>query len=191
MKKSIIPEGQVGDWKIEKFTVAEEEAKFNNIHATFSFSDRGRFIKAGEYTRLKRNGVVVMSDTPAELSDFKYFIHQAKGKILLNGLGLGCVLQNLLEKQDVTQIIVNEISEEVIQLVGKHFKDKRLTINHADAFIWRPPDGLHFNYIYHDIWDDLCADNLSEMKTLHRKYGKWTDNQFSWGRDYIEVYLRR
>jgi len=186
MEKSFIPEGQIGDWKVEKFEVTEEEAKFNNIRATFSFSDRGRFIKAGEYTRLKRNRVVVMSDTPAELDDFRYFIHQAKGKILLNGLGLGCILQNLLEKQDVTQIIVNEISEEVIQLVGKHFKDKRLTINHADAFTWKLPKGLRFDYVYHDIWDDICADNLPEMKKLHHRYGKWTDNQMSWCREYLE-----
>ena len=64
-----IPEGQSGDWKVEKFTVSEEEAKLNNLRAAFSFSDRGREIEPGEYTRLRRNGVVVLSDTPAEIRD--------------------------------------------------------------------------------------------------------------------------
>jgi len=186
MEKSFIPEGQNGDWKVEKFTITEEEAKFHNIRATFSFSERGRYIKAGEYTRLKRKGTIVMSDTPAELSDFSWFVYKAKGKILLNGLGLGCVLQSLLNKKEITQIVVNEISKEVIELVGNHFSDKRLTINHANAFEYKPPKELHFDYVYHDIWDDLCGDNLEGMKKLHRRYGKWTDNQMSWGREYIE-----
>jgi len=59
-----------------------------------------------------------------------------------------------------------------------------------NAFEWKPPKGFHLDYVYHDIWDDLCADNLEGMKKLHRKYGKWTDNQMSWGRKYIEGRLR-
>ena len=182
-----IPEGQSGDWKVEKFTVSEEEAKFHNMRAMFSFSDRGRPIKPGIYTRLMRDRTVVMSDTPAEITDHIWFIQDAIGNVLLNGLGLGVVLKGLLLKEEVEQVIINEISEDVIQLVSPSFKDKRVIINHADAFTWKPED-IRFNFIWHDIWDDICEDNLSEMKKLHRKYGHYLQKpsfQGSWGRDRI------
>lgn len=95
--KSIVPEGKSGDWKVEKFTVSEEEARFNNARAMFSFSSRGRFIEAGEYTRLMKENTVVMSDTPAELDDHRWFISHAHGNVLINGLGLGVVVQGLLD----------------------------------------------------------------------------------------------
>jgi len=185
-----IPERQSGDWKVEKFTVSEEEAKFHNMRATFSFSDRGRPIKPGTYTRLMRNRTVIMSDTPAEIGDHIWFMQDAIGNVLLNGLGLGVVLNGVLLKEEVEQVIVNEISEDVIQLIAHNFKDKRVTINHANAFTWKP-DSVRFNFIWHDIWDNICEDNLSEMKQLHRKYGHYLRKPYfqgSWGRDWIEAY---
>lgn len=180
-----IPDGQCGEWKVEKFTVSEEDAKFQNMRAMFSFSNRGRPIDPGIYTRLMRNGTVVMSDIPAEISDHLWFMQDAIGNVLLNGLGLGVVLGGVLLKEEVKRVIVNEISEDVIQLISPYFKDKRITINYTDAFTWKP-NGLKLNFVWHDIWDNICEDNLSEMKQLHRKYGHYLQEphfQGSWGRD--------
>ena len=179
-----IPEGQRGNWRIEKFTVSKKEADFQNMRASFSFSDRGQFIIAGEYTRLSCNASVVMSDTPSEISDHLRFIGQANGSILINGLGLGVVVKAILMKDNIEKIIVNELSEDVINLVGKYYADPRLTINHADAFTWNPK-GIRFNCIWHDIWTYISEDNLPEMKMLHRRYGHWLQKPFfqdSWGR---------
>ncbi len=75
-----IPEGKSGNWKVEKFTVSEDEAKFANMRASFSFSNRGQYIYAGECTRLMRGTSTIMSDTPSEISDHRYFMRVATGK---------------------------------------------------------------------------------------------------------------
>jgi len=183
-----IPEAQSGDWRVEKFTVSEEDAKLERIRAVFSFSNRGRGVPAGDYTRLCYNGAVVMSDTPDEIMDYRYFMNIATGNVLINGLGLGVVLKGVLFKDSVEKVIVNEISEDVIRLVVPSIKDERVTINHADAFIWKPDD-LRFNAVWHDIWDNICSDNLESMKCLHRKYGHYLQKpsyQGSWCRYLIE-----
>ena len=179
-----IPEGKSGNWKVEKFTVSEDEAKFANMRASFSFSNRGQYIYAGEYTRLMRGTSTIMSDTPSEISDHRYFMRVATGNVLLNGLGLGMVLQAILRKDDVEKVVVNEIDQDVINIVAPHYQDQRLVINHTDAFAWKP-NGIRFNSVWHDIWDNICEDNLSEMKQLHRRYGHWLQQpsfQGSWGR---------
>ena len=183
-----IPEGQSGDWKVEKFTVSKKDAEFFNLRAMISFSGGGRTIDPGTYTRLVRNRETIMSDTPAEIGDHLWFMQDAIGNVLLNGLGLGVVLSGVLLKDEVEKVVVNEISEDVIKLVAPHFKDDRITINHTDVFTWNP-NGMRFNFIWHDIWDNICEDNLKEMKLLHRKYGHYLQKphyQGSWCRDRVE-----
>lgn len=123
-----------------------------------------------------------MSNTPDEIRDFSHFTHIAKGSVLINGLGLGCVVKVLLDKPEITKITVIEKSEDVIKLVAPYFNDERLTIIHADAFEYKPNKGELFNFVWHDIWDHICADNLPEMATLHRKYGKKSEWQDSWAK---------
>jgi hypothetical protein len=31
--------------------------------------------------------------------------------------------------------------------------------------------GKRYDMVWHDIWDDICSDNLEGMAKLHRKYG--------------------
>jgi hypothetical protein len=180
-----IPEGESGGWKIEKFSVSEEEAKIFNIRASFSFTNRGQYIEPGDYTKLTYQGRVIMSDTPSEIRDHLWFINKANGNVLLNGLGLGVALQAVLQNEDVNKVVVNEISEDVIKLVSPSFKSDRLIINNIDAFKYKP-NGMRFDYIWHDIWADICKDNLLEMKALHRRYGHWLQGdkiQGSWRRE--------
>ena len=65
-------------------------------------------------------------------------------------------------------------------MVTPYIKDKRVTIINADAFEWKPPKDQRYDVVWHDIWDNICGDNLPEMTKLHRKYGKKTDWQGSW-----------
>ncbi|KKM07620.1 hypothetical protein LCGC14_1732060 [marine sediment metagenome] len=183
-----IPEGENGDWKITRFKVSEKDAKFHNLRCSISMggASRGRDIDAGDYTQLTRRGKLIMSDTPAEKEDHMEFICKAKGNVLINGLGMGWTIEVLLRLPQVTSITVIEISQDLIDLVGPHYhkKDKtgKLNIVCADAFEWKPPKGTRYNAVWHDIWDDICGDNLDSMKKLHRKYGRRTDWQGSWCR---------
>jgi len=193
-----VPEDMYGDWKVEKFTVEEDAAKLHNIRATFSFGGGGRTIEPGEYTRLVRNGTIVMSDTPAEIRDHLEFVRRARqgGHILINGLGLGWALEAILDAPKIETITVVEKSYEVVSLIAKHYEDKcpsdkKLWIIQDDALTYKAPKGKRYNAVWHDIWDYICADNLDDMKTLHRKYGRRCDWQGSWCRYQCEQANRR
>ena len=184
--KVSVPEGESGLWKVEQFTVSKEDASFERMRSLFR---GGRYVPEGTYTRLTRGGRVIMSDTPDEIRDHSYIIRNAKGHVLINGLGIGMVLQACLEKPRVTKVTVIEKSPDVIDLVAPHYRERygdKVEIIQADAFEWKPPKDVRYGAVWHDIWDNICGDNLPEMHKLHRKYGRRTDWQGSWGRELCE-----
>ena len=125
-----------------------------------------------------------MSDTPSEIRDHMEPILVAKGNVLIAGLGIGMVLQACLEKPEVKHVTVIELSPEVIELVGGHYKAKygdRLTIIQADIMEWKPPKGERWDVFWADIWDNKCGDNTDEMTKLNRRYGRRTDWKACWG----------
>lgn len=180
----IVPEGRCGDWAVERFTVSEQDVALENMRLAFRGQGR-RHIYPGTYTRLMYRSALVMSDTRAEKLDHLEAVRQARGEVLLNGLGLGMVLQAMLNKEEVSHATVIEKAEEVIRLCGTHHVGqygKRATIIHADALVWRCPRGKHYDVVWHDIWGNVCGDNYEAMKTLHRRYGRRCDWQGSWCR---------
>lgn len=171
MEKVNIPEMEKGEWKIRHFTVDQPD---------FHSMMRGRGVPFGEYTKASRNGTLVMSDTPAEMSDHRAAVRKATGSCLINGLGIGMVLKNILLKDDVTDVTVVEISQDLIDIVSPYYQDKRISFVCSSAFDYKPPKGKRYDMVWHDIWDYICEDNLKEMTNLHRKYGRRTDWQGSW-----------
>lgn len=177
-----VPDGGSGVWCVETFEVTEEGAQIHNLRERLNPQRGLRLIKPGTYKRLRRNGTVVMSNTPAEISDHRDFIRYAQRckTILINGLGLGVALKAILESDIPERIIVVEKYIDVLSLVGPSIKDDRVQFVHADAFEYKPPKGLRFDAVWHDIWDHICGDNLPEMAFLHRRYGHKTEWQGSW-----------
>jgi hypothetical protein len=186
--KCNIPNGKSGDYRVESFTISEKEADSFNLRQLFSMENRP--VTAGHYKRLKRNGTIVMSNTDAECWEFYHFVRVAEGDILINGLGLGLCVTELLKKDTVKSITVIEISKDVIKLVSSHIKDPRLTVICADALEWKAPVGKKYDYVWHDIWDNICLDNYDQMSTLHRRYGRRAGWQDSWARDRLKSMKR-
>lgn len=184
-----VPDGKKGNWEVSSFTITEEQAKFENMRAMFSSSSRP--IRPGNYKRLTRNGAVIMSNTPAEISDHMVFIRRCRnvgGRVLINGLGLGVALKAILESDKVESVDIVEVSKDVIDLVGPTYtQDPRVNIIHCDALQYKCPRN-DYTSVWHDIWDEICADNLESMKMLHRKYGHKTQWQGSWARSLCERY---
>lgn len=159
-KAEIIPEGWSGLWFIRKVTTLTNEAVDR---------DGRRFVLLpGTYTHLFRvtdstlhlnpPGEVVMEDTPGELKKHLSFMIQARGRILVTGLGLGCVVRGLLANRKVDHVTVIEKSEDVLKLVGPYMPlTERLTIVHEDAFKWVALNKTKFDYAWHDIWSDRDA----------------------------------
>ena len=145
---------------------------------------RRREVAPGTYTRLvhERRGVV-MSDTPAERRDHVEFVVRAKGHVLINGLGLGMCLAAVLARPEVVRATVVEADPDVVALVGPHYAgDPRVEIVRADAYEYRPPKGVRYGAVWHDIWDTITSENLPGMTRLHRKYGRRAEWQGSWAR---------
>lgn len=184
-----VPPGKRGDWIIERFEITEHDAMMGRIRAM----QHGRGAASpGTYTALKhtRRGLI-MSDTPDEMRDHYSIVLQARSHVLLNGLGIGMVLAAVLKRDGVDRVTVIEKETDVIALAGPHYQaDSRVEIICADAFSYQPPKGVRYGAVWHDIWDDLCADNLDGMTRLKRKYGRRADWQGCWGEHYIRRHCR-
>jgi len=184
-----VPIGKSEEWEVSEFIVSESEARMFNLRNSFHPGYGNRDIIPGTYKKLMYKGSIVMSNTPAEINDHRYFIHKAEGNILIAGLGLGVVLTGLLQKEEVKSITVIEKSIDVIKLVAPTFAtEKRVRIIKADIFEWKPPKNFKYDYIWHDIWNDICGDNVEGMKKLHRKFGRYGKWQGSWCRALCEMH---
>ncbi len=151
------------------------------------------WIDPGRYVRLyHRDRGVVMSNTPMEVRTNWEAYRKATGRVLLNGLGLGMLLEGILSKPDVTHVRVIEVDAQVIRLVAPHFaSDPRVQVVHANALEYRPARGERFDYAWHDIWDSISEDNLPVMATLGRRYNRRVAMaQGFWGRDIIRADVR-
>lgn len=187
-----VPEGESGSVKVQRFTVPKESLE--GLRLAF----QGRPVTPGDYTRLLRNGLVWMSDTPAEKRDHleaATAIRKHGGRVLIGGLGLGMILQVALREPTVSHIDVVELDPDVIKLIGPHYEamavefGKTLTIFEADLFAIRWPAGTRWNVAYFDVWADACTDNLDEMAKLRRSYGRRSDWCDCWGR--LDLLRRR
>lgn len=174
-----VPAGEKGSWVVEKFEITPEGAARFNLMERYNNHGLGyRGVEVGSYTRLCNKKIgwnhgLVMSDTPAEVSDHFRAIEKAEGQVLITGLGLGVVLNACLMNPKVEHCTVVEIEPDIIALVAPHYQKKwgdRLTIVNEDAFKYQPPKGIKYSMIWHDIWTDICADNYNDMKILKARY---------------------
>ena len=182
-----VPEGIIGDWRIEKFIVKDHDV------GRIRYQMEGRDCLPGTYTRLMHKSAFdpMMSDTPAEIEDCIGFINKAKGNVLVNGLGLGVVVKAIFEKSEVAHVDVVEINKDIISLVWPSYKDSsKVTIYNDDAFTIQWEKGKKWDYVWHDIWPSICTDNLSEITKLKRKYAHRTKYQEAWVEDLLRYYRR-
>lgn len=193
-----VPEGSVGQARIQHFEVSEQEASLSKLRATINPHRPDDSVREGKYVKLYVGQTLMMSDTQMEQKTNVSVIRNASGKVLIAGLGVGLILLPILEKAEVIEVTVIEKYPEVVELVEPHVRKAagayadKLKVVTADILTWKPPKGERWNTIYFDIWPEICPDNLEEMATLHRRFGRrkapggWMD---SWQR-YELLYLR-
>ena len=209
LAKVSVPEGAVGGWSVRRFVITETYARqYNDFHRA-QWGAEARTIEPGVYTGLYGpGGDPWMSDAHAEQVDHQPAIRRierlgAGGCVLLNGLGLGLVLQAALRRGSrgihavgVARVDVVEIQPEVVQLVAPHYRAMaartgvELNIIQGDALTYRFPPGQQWDVAWHDIWPGVSADNIPTMSRLHRRYGRRARWQGSWCRDEA-LWLRR
>lgn len=193
---TIIPEGEKDNIRIEHFTVTRADSNHTKIRACMHPEE---YVPAGKYVRLFVDGAVMMSDTPMEQNSNYDILYRANGHVLIAGLGIGMILVPLLTNPDVKSVTVIEKSAVVAELVGKgKFPNKhKLEIIVADIFTWKPSQGFTYDVMYFDIWENICTDNLDEIRKLKRKFSKHVNKENpkwwvgAWKEDHLKHNRRR
>lgn len=175
-----VPNGKSGGWKVDETVVTEEQAAMSRIRAALNPSRHWEEVKPGTYKRLCHGGTVVMSNTQMECHELRRFVELAEGRVLINGLGLGVALTAVLKKPEVTFVRVIEKSPDVLRLVEPSFNDPRLEIMAGDALTYKPARGEKYDVIWHDIWNDICGDNLAEIRLLRKRWAQRCGWQGCW-----------
>lgn len=167
-----IPAGQSGPWTIVKFQTEKP--------VTHPRPSDGRLftIPPGNYTNLWRSteatmhnscGELVMHDVPHELHTHLQFMLRARGRVLITGLGLGCVARGCLANPAVKHVVVIERDPHVIQLVGVHMLHlPRLTIVLDDALSFCRRHPRRFDCAWHDLWSDPDKEE-PHLSVIHSK----------------------
>jgi|HubBroStandDraft_2_1064218.scaffolds.fasta_scaffold36907_6 hypothetical protein len=126
-----------------------------------------------------RDGEVVMEDSARELRKHLPIWLNAEGRVLVTGLGLGCVVRGLLASPRVTQISVVEIDPQIIRVVGHEFcSNPRVRLIRGDAFKVQLRDD--FDFAWHDLWTEgephlqvLHSELLQRFHSQAKRQGAW------------------
>ncbi len=172
-------------FKIKVFNLNEKEVKIAKLRDMFNGTYECSDLISGDYVQLidKDAGQCVMSNTYMEEVTNSNFVYDAKGDILIAGLGLGLIVQLIQDKSQVNSILIIEKYQEVIDLVSSQIKfNSKVQIIQGDIFEYS--SNKKFDVIYFDIWNTICADNYSEMKKLNMKFRSYKKSKeclmFSW-----------
>src|SRR5687768_6070987 len=157
-----VPMAQVGSARV----VHDSPDAFTRMRAARD----GQPLNADTYTRLFVDGKLWMTDAEFECWTNADFVRRAFGDVLVAGLGLGLVLQPLLDSKVVETVTVLERSADVIALIGPIYSNAKLTIIEADARKWEPPKKA-YHFVYLDIWADVPnSDTLKDIAALKQRY---------------------
>ena len=197
----IIVPAESGSVTLDTFTVDEAAARFENLRAAIN-GRRDMLIDPGEYARLRRNGGLWMSDTPAERNSNLSFVRAARGDVLVLGLGIAMVPVAICRKEGVTSVTVVEIDADVIAALVPTLARAAPTVRvvEGDAFLPERTGlpttkrGGGFDVILADIWPTICSGDYPEHIAVRRAWKKWLrpdGRHLTWHEDTVKSEHRR
>lgn len=180
-----LKDAEKGKWEIKNFQVTNEGLGLENLRMVRDGYPH-RVIPPASYVKLAHETRgVVMSDTPAEAWEHQDAL-LAKGRVLVAGLGVGLVAGSLAAKDDVSEVVVVEIDQDVIDLVGPYYHDNpKITIVKGDIFDYLSSPAGAFDFAWFDIWDSITGDNLDEMACLIQKADRLGIGSAAWGQRHM------
>jgi hypothetical protein len=132
-----------------------------------------------------KNRKVVMSSNAMELEDMREFVSKASGHVVVGGLGLAIVVNELLKKESIKSITIIEIEQSVIDLTGGRVADKEgVSIIKGDVrtFNFKELKNLP-DFVYIDIWDDSNKDSYKDRLSVLDYWSRCCDNCYAWALD--------
>lgn len=153
-----------GLWMIKRVSIPDVSMALKlSLRASIGFQSYTLLYRA-TWATLHRDGAVVMEDSISELRKHLPIWMNAKGRVLVTGLGLGCVVRGLLAAPAVKHITVVEIDKDILRIVGHEFAtNKRVRLIHGDAFKVQLRES--FDFAWHDLW----TEGEEHLVTLHAK----------------------
>jgi len=162
------------EFEVVHYELTREEIELSQLRDFLNFRREHSRQRPGTIVQLKdKYGEIMMSDTEMERRTNIHFLWEAKGDVLIGGLGLGMTLLAVQAKEEVNSITVIEIHQEIIDLVVPQLPlNGKVSVICGDIFEWYPPQGVKYDTIYFDVWSDVCGDNYEDMKKLHRRFAR-------------------
>ncbi len=123
---------------------------------------------------------VVMEDSAQELRQHLPIWIHGHGRILVTGLGLGCVVRGLLAKPSVSMIDVVELDAAILRIIGAEFEhNPRVRLHHGDALTLEWSPGTAWDFAWHDLWVE--GDGLQALHAkLFYRFRDMTPRQGAW-----------
>lgn len=184
-----LPQGEQGLWRIRRYgfedspflLAAFQEAGLAPYHTMTALQRLAdRTLAAFQRDERPSPWETVMEDSPVELRRHLPAVLAARGRVLVTGLGLGCVLRGILARPAVHLVDVVERDPAILELVGAAFRaDPRVRLHLADAETW-PLEGRSWDVAWHDLWTEAEALAVLHARVLAR-YAPHVRWQGVWG----------
>jgi hypothetical protein len=128
----------------------------NPIHHYLETTPLGYFLNPFFYLVIKQQDVTWMSVTPFEINTMAPVIDNMRGNVIALGLGLGYFASMVALKPEVSEVLVIEKNQRVIEIFLKHIypnleNKEKIKIHHEDAFDYLRNNTRSFDHLFVDI----------------------------------------
>ena len=158
-----------------------EKDSFLELNSFSFFTERFDFLS------INHKKVTWMSVTPNEIETMEKAVSDAKGKVIVYGLGLGYYPYMISLKDDVKDITIIENDKNVINLFNKYilplFEHKeKIKVIECDAFDYMSNHD-DFDYAFIDLWHDPYDGielflRSKKLEKPHKQYFYWLESSF-------------
>ena len=141
------------------------------------------------------NGVLIKDGTAYMDYTYADYIGDTSvlsGNVLISGLGLGIVLEDLVQRENVTSVVCVEISQGLIDLVWDQLElNSKATVANKDIteFV-NESDMSVFDSVFIDIWEPYKGNSKDEIASIRSLLEKdidtnkiviWEEDKFMQG----------
>lgn len=170
-----LPPQNFGLWQIRRIRCRTKAEQMQ-----IGFPDFTVLSRATLATMHLKSGRIIMEDSRRELARHLPIWLRAHGRVLITGLGLGCVVRGLLCCPNVEKIDVLEIDRWIIDRIGCEFlHEPRVAILHEDALDYKPRWGERWDFAWHDIWHEETPEALLHTR-LFMRFADYCGSQGAW-----------
>lgn len=175
----------------EMFPLNDVTISDNYLEKTFFGFSKNNF----NFIALNLNNETWMSITPNEINTMQNSIKNAKGNVLVMGLGLGYFPYMISKKDEVKKIDIVEMDKEIINIFNKNifpsFENKnKIQLMNKNAFDISKEEISKYNFVYVDLYHNP-VDGLPIYIKFKKIEASHNVKFEYWLEEGILAYLRR